>query len=168
MARQRSTPHPAARTPRPSRRIHEEGSEKLPELAVCPDCQASYRKGRWTWQSAPADAYPHICPACERIASDYPAGVIHLEGGFVAAHRDELLGLLQNIEERERAEHPLKRIMASTDEAAGFAVTVTDAKLARSFGTALHRAYEGHLELPDTADTADNENLVRVRWRRDA
>jgi NMD protein affecting ribosome stability and mRNA decay len=166
MVRRRSPIHPAARTPRPARRIHEEGPDKLPELATCPDCRASYRNGRWTWTPAPADAYETVCPACERIAADYPAGVLELEGDFVSGHRDELRGLLQNLEERERTEHPLKRIMAIQDEGASVVVTVTDAKLARSLGQALHRAYEGQLEQPPT--TSDVENLVRVRWRRDA
>ena len=56
--------------------------------------------------------------------------------------------------------------MAVSDTDTGLAVTVTDARLARSFGQGLHQAYEGELELPPT--TSDTENLVRVRWRRDA
>ena len=164
MRRQRSSTHPAARSPRPSRRIHEEPEGKHPEPARCPECRASYRSGRWTWQSAPADAHELVCPACERIRTDYPAGVVHLAGGFVAAHRDELVGLVRNIEERERAEHPLKRIMAVADEEGGLAVTVTDAKLARSIGRALEQAYEGKLEEPPT--TSDPDPLLRVRWTR--
>jgi hypothetical protein len=168
MSRERSKTHPSARQPRPSRRIHEppEGSKgKLPELAGCPECGASYRNGRWTWQKAPIGSYEHVCPACQRIADDYPAGVLHVEGDFAAAHRDELEGLLRNVEERERTNHPLKRIMAIADEGPGFTVSVTDGKLAQSLGRALESAYEGELELPPT--TSDRENLVRVRWTRD-
>jgi hypothetical protein len=106
-----------------------------------------------------------VCPACERIATDYPAGVLHVGGGFASSHRDELLSLVRHVEERERDEHPLKRIMGVSDEGTGFAVTVTDGKLAQSFGRALQRAYEGRLEHPPT--TAEKENLVRVRWTRD-
>lgn len=168
MARKRSKTHAAARNPRPARRIHEEApgrAGKLPEMAGCPDCGASYRNGRWTWEEPPAGSYEHVCPACERIAGGYPAGVLHVDGGFVASHRDELVALVRHIEERERAEHPLKRIMAVTDEGSGLAVTVTDAKLAQTFGRALRSAYEGRLEHPPT--TSDKENLVRVRWTRD-
>lgn len=165
MRRQRSSTHPAAGKPRPSRRIHEEPPGKLPELAACPRCGASYRDGRWTWKSAPAGAYEHVCPACERIASDYPAGVLHVEGSFVAAHRGELLALIRGVEERERDEHPLKRVMDVTDEGTGFVVTVTDAKLAQSLGRALKKAYAGHLESPPS--TSEKQNLVRVRWARD-
>ena len=165
MRRQRSSTHPAAGQPRPARRIHEEVQGKLPEPAACPRCGASYRNGRWTWQSATADAASHVCPACERIESDYPAGVVHVEGGFAAAHREELVGLIRGVEERERGEHPLKRVMAIVDEGDGFAVTVTDGKLAESMGSALKSAYEGELERPPT--TSEKGNLVRVRWARD-
>lgn len=51
MRRQRDPNHPAANAPRTTRRIHEEGPGKLPELAGCPRCNASYRNGRWTWET---------------------------------------------------------------------------------------------------------------------
>ncbi len=165
MPRRRSKTHPAARQPRPARRIHEEVPGKGPGIAGCPRCGASYRNGRWTWKAAPPGAYERTCPACERVAGDYPAGVLHVEGVFAASHRAELLQRLRNVEERESAAHPLKRIMAVKDEPAGFSVTVTDAKLARALGRALKSAFDGHLELPPT--TSDHENLVRVRWTRD-
>ena len=165
MERKRSKTHPAARQPRPQRRIHEELPKKLTEPAACPDCGCSYREGRWTWQPAPADAYPTRCPACERIASDYPAGVVQLRGGFALSHREELMNLLHNVEEREKRDHPLKRILAVSDEADGFTVSVTDAKLAEAFGSALHRAFEGQLERPSTS--GEQGRLVRIHWTRD-
>ena len=165
MRRERSRTHPAADTPRPQRRIFEEGDGKLPELAGCPGCGASYRNGRWTWQVAPIGSYSHTCPACERIATHYPAGVLRLHGAFAQGHRDELLHLLRNIEARERADHPLKRIIAVEEEDDGFVVTATDAKLVESFGRSLQRAYEGELQHPPT--TAERANLVRVDWHRD-
>jgi hypothetical protein len=165
MPRHRSKTHPAASTPRPSRRIHEESKGKLPELAACPDCGASYREGRWTWKVAPVGSYEHRCPACERIANDYPAGVLAVSGSFAESHRDELLGLLRNTEAAEREAHPLKRIMTVEDADQGFVVSVTDGKLAESLGRALERAYEGELDRPPT--TSEKENLVRVHWSRD-
>lgn len=169
MRRKRSTTHTAARSPRPARRIHDEApaqaTGKLPELAACPQCGASYRKGRWTWKPAPADSHERVCPACERIASQYPAGVLHVEGEFAKAHREDLVGLIRNLAEREAAEHPLKRIMSIEDEGRGWVVTTTDAKLVESLGRALKKAYEGRLAHPAT--TSDKQNLVRVRWRRD-
>jgi NMD protein affecting ribosome stability and mRNA decay len=153
---------------RPSRRIHEPGPDKkgkLRELAECPDCKASYRNGRWTWERAPVGSYAHVCPACERIAGDYPAGIVSISGTFQAAHRDEVEGLIRNVEERERGEHPLKRVMAIDAESDGLVVKTTDAKLAEALGKALHHAWAGTLDLPPT--TTDKENLVRVRWTRD-
>lgn len=157
--------HPAAHQPRPARRIHQGEAGKHSEGTVCPDCGASYRKGRWTWQRAEEGSPRQRCPACERIASAYPAGRVLVEGGFAAQHRDEIVALLRKVEERERAEHPLKRIMEIADAGSGFEATVTDGRLARSLGRALKEAYDGRLEGPPT--TAETENLVRVRWTRD-
>ncbi len=165
MSRKRSKAHEAAATPRPPRRTHEEPPGKLREIAACPDCGASYREGRWTWKTAPADAYPHVCPACERIAKDHPEGVIHVQGAFVASHGDELIGLIRHVEERERTEHPLKRVMAIEEEEGGLVVTLTDGSLASSLGRALHKAYGGDLDQPGTS--AEQDALVRIRWSRD-
>jgi NMD protein affecting ribosome stability and mRNA decay len=169
MRRKRSSTHSAASKPRSARRIPDESPGrprgKAPELAACPGCGASYREGRWTWKSAPAGSYEQTCPACERIADGYPAGVLHVGGDFVAAHRAELIGLIRHVEERERAEHPLKRVMAIEDEGDGFVVKTTDAKLAASLGRALRKSHAGRLVQPKT--TAEKGNLVRVHWARD-
>jgi NMD protein affecting ribosome stability and mRNA decay len=169
MRRKRSTTHSAASKPRPARRIPDESPArargKPPELAACPGCGASFRAGRWSWKPAPADAYQQTCPACERIADGYPAGVLHVGGDFVAAHRAELIELIRHIEERERAEHPLKRVMVIEDDGGGFVVKTTDAKLAQTLGRALRKSHAGRLVQPKT--TSEKGNLVRVRWARD-
>lgn len=153
----RSTTHPAVRQPRPVRRV--------PEDSPCPDCGASYRDGRWTWQPTPPPSYKSVCPACERIASRYPAGVLHVEGAFAAPHRDELIALVRNVEERERADHPLKRVMTIETTEDGFVAETNDAKLVQTLGRALRKAYAGRLVHSPT--TAEKDNLVRVRWIRD-
>jgi NMD protein affecting ribosome stability and mRNA decay len=169
MRRKRSPTHTAASQPRPARRLrpraHGSARGKLPQVTACPSCGASYREGRWTWQAAPDGAHERICPACERIAERYPAGVLRVEGAFVARHRDDLIGLVRNIEERERSRHPLKRIMRIARRRNGFVAETTDGKLAQTLGRALRKAYAGELEHPLT--TADTDNLVRVRWLRD-
>lgn len=164
MTRDRPPQHPRADSPRLPRQKHEENPAKLTELAGCPDCGASYRNGRWTWQSPPSDSYEFRCPACERVKSNYPAGILDVEGDFALSRRAEILSLLRNVEESQRLEHPLKRIMGVEDREAGFSVTVTDANLARAFGKALKHAYAGELKHPPT--TGDKENLVRVHWSR--
>jgi len=168
MRRKRSSTHPAAAQPRPARRTPGTNAAqraKLPQDTACPSCGATYRTGRWTWQPAGEGAREQICPACERIAQRYPAGVLRVEGAFAARHRDDLIHLVRNVEERERSRHPLKRIIKIATKRNGFVAETTDGKLAQSLGRALHKAYAGELEHPPT--TADTENLVRVRWTRD-
>ena len=146
------------------RRIREEEPPKLREIAACPDCRASYRAGRWTWKKAPIGSYEHRCPACARIRANYPAGILEVSGAFARAHDREILDLLRNVEESERREHPLKRIMHVEHGDAGFRVTVTDAKLAATFGRRLSSAFEGELRHPPTTRERD---LQRVAWHRD-
>lgn len=163
MRRTRSSTHGAARSERPSRRIHAESPAKLPTATRCPDCGATYRRGRWTWETAEA-ASERRCPACEAVASRSPSGVVHV-GAFAAAHRKELVALVGHVAERECAEHPLKRILRLADEPGGFAVETTDGKLAQAMGRALAKAYAGKVTYPRA--TADEGGLVRVRWTRD-
>jgi NMD protein affecting ribosome stability and mRNA decay len=135
---------------------------KLPEPAVCGKCGAIYHVGRWQWGSRPANAHEVTCPACHRAQDKFPAGFVHVGGSYFAAHRDELLHLLRNHEEKEKAEHPLARIMAIEEEAGGLLVTTTDMHLARDLGEALHHAHQGDLEFHYN----EGENLLRVHWRR--
>ena len=121
-----------------------------------------YRDGRWRWGSPPADAKRVLCPACQRIRDGYPAGRVSLSGDFVGEHREELVGLIRGVEERESKEHPLKRIMEIAESEDGLTVTTADSGLSRNIGDALERAYAGELdyEYPDDGD------LLRVRWVR--
>jgi hypothetical protein len=169
MRPKRPKTHPAASLPRTDRRIQErEGDtyvlrEKLPDPTACPSCGVMYRAGRWTWGAPPADAHRATCPACRRIEEDYPAGLVIVEGPFAARHREEILGLARNLEEREKQNHPLKRIMrVSEPEGEAIEIATTDAHLARGIGEAIHHAYEGELDYRYT----DKENLLRVHWRR--
>jgi len=145
-------------------RIHDtyKLTHKLPEPAVCPGCGAVYHAGRWQWLARPAGAGEVMCPACHRIKDCFPAGFVHVGGKYFAAHRDELLHLLRHHEEKEKAEHPLARIMAIDDEAGGILVTTTDMHLARDLGEALHHAHQGELEYHYN----EGENLLRVHWQR--
>jgi len=135
---------------------------KLPDTTACPECGAMYREGRWVWGAPGVDAHFALCPACQRIQDDYPAGFLMLAGAFAREHREELLGLARNVEQRERGEHPLKRIMAINDERDGTLIATTDAGLARNIGDAVHHAYEGDLEYGYT----EEGSLLRVSWRR--
>ena len=97
---------------------------KLQEPTVCPQCGASYRNGRWTWDEAPkGEVNSQLCQACQRINDRYPAGELAIQGSFVAAHKQEILNLAKNIEEAEQTEHPLNRIMDIEDLDDGLRVT---------------------------------------------
>lgn len=145
-------------------RIHDtyKLTHKLAEPTVCKDCGAVYQQGRWQWAARPTGAQEVTCPACQRMRDHYPAGYVVIEGPYFTAHRTELMNLLRHREEREKAEHPLARIMAIEETAEGVVVTTTDLHLARDLGEALHHAHKGELDFHYNED----EQLLRVHWRR--
>ncbi len=135
---------------------------KLPEPTVCPDCGAVYKDGRWQWLEKPKQAHATRCPACHRQHDNFPAGYLTLSGDFLNAHEDEILNLVHHQEAREKAEHPLKRVMNIEKTPTGFLITTTDIHLARGIGEALHHAYQGALEFHYN----QQEFLLRVNWQR--
>lgn len=135
---------------------------KISEPTVCPDCRAVYSHGRWSWGEPPPDAHSHRCPACQREHDRVPAAFLTLRGPFFTAHKEEIMGLIHNYEEREKREHPLKRIMGIEEQETGTVITFTDAHLARGIGKAVHDAYEGEIDYQYTKE----EIMLRVVWER--
>lgn len=135
---------------------------KLSDLSICPDCHAIYHKGRWQWGEGSSNANSVQCPACKRMAEQLPAGFITIEGEFSQAHREELLNLIRHFAEREKMEHPLKRIMNIEDTPERLFITTTDIHLARGIGEALQKAFKGEL----TYHYNEGEYLLRLHWIR--
>lgn len=133
-----------------------------PEPTWCPRCDAVFTKGRWTWDPVPPGAAELVCPACRRIADQYPAGTLILEGPFFETHREQLINLVRNVEKAEKSAHPLERIMAIEEEDGRARVTTTGVHLARRIGEALFRAYEGDLSY----QYGDGVKLIRATWKR--
>jgi NMD protein affecting ribosome stability and mRNA decay len=133
---------------------------KLSEPTLCPDCGAVYHAGHWQWLDKPKEAHQQYCPACHRIRDHFPAGYVSLVGDFFEAHEQEILQLIRNHEAKEKASHPLQRIMTIENVKHGTVVTTTDIHLARGIGDALHHAYRGELEYHYNKE----QNLLRVNW----
>jgi hypothetical protein len=131
---------------------------------TCPQCHAVHQEGRWHWGPVPAGAKEMLCPACHRVADRYPAGELTLTGAFVAAKKDEILGLAHNLEKAERADHPLNRIMGVETKAEDhLVISTTDIHLPGRIGKALAEAYDGKMD----EHYDENGYFVRVNWHRD-
>jgi NMD protein affecting ribosome stability and mRNA decay len=135
---------------------------KLKEPTCCPGCGAVFTRGRWSWGEAPSDAIERNCPACQRIKDRVPAAFLSVRGDFFAEHREEVLNLVENYEQRERAQHPLKRVMGREPIDDGVMFSFTDAHLARGIGEALQDAYGGDVEYQHTRE----DIMLRVDWAR--
>ena len=135
--------------------------KKLPEPTRCPDCGAIFHDGHWQWGQAPAGAHETLCPACHRIHDHCPAGFLILSGALLVEHREDILRLLRHVEQREKAEHVLHRLIAMEEQTDGsLLITFTDPHLARASGEAVHDAFKGELHFQYVA----GEFLLRVTW----
>lgn len=135
---------------------------KLAEPVTCPQCHATYHHGHWHWGKAAPGTALVTCPACERIADDYPGGWVTLKGEYYADHREEILARVRECEAHEKAEHPLQRIIALNGGMRSATVTTTDPHLAHIIGEAVGSAFKGKLVLNYTR----GENRLRATWER--
>lgn len=137
---------------------------QLAEPSVCSDCGVVFSQGRWQWvPEPPAEAEEILCPACRRVRDRVPAGFLTLSGDFFGAHREEILQLIRNKVDSQKAQHPMKRLMEVSDGEEGeTVVTFTDVHLPRGVGQAIASAYEGDLEIKYT----DEAGIVRATWHR--
>ena len=134
------------------------------EPTACPECGVIFSGGRWQWLAErPANANEELCPACHRIHDKLPAGYLTLSGAFFDGHRDEIIHLVRNKVETQKAEHPMKRLMdIEEQQEGGVVITFTDVHLPRGVGEAIEHAYKGELDIHYT----DEAGIVRVYWRR--
>ena len=93
---------------------------KPPSPAACRDCGVVYNSGRWERPTLGVEIEAtELCPSCQRVHERNPAGILTLEGDFLSDHRDEILGLIKNLEARRVVDHPLQRIMNASDWRSG-------------------------------------------------
>ncbi|RMD46297.1 MAG: ATPase [Aquificota bacterium] len=137
--------------------------EKYHDPSVCERCGVVFHEGIFKWmETPPENAGKMICPACRRIEDKYEGGVTVLEGDFMKQHKDEILNIIKNTEEREMAYRPLERIIEIKDEGDRIVITTTYEHLARAIGEAVHRAYKGNLNI----QYPEGAKYVRVHWIR--
>lgn len=143
----------------------------MKEVAVCTGCGSLYWNKRWYLNEEQSSGLSGdmirnevVCPACQRIHDNNPAGVAIFSGDYLVMHENEILNTIRNVEEKARAKNPLARIMELRQEGKVLTVFTTDDKLAEKLGRDIFKAHSGDLEFQWSKD----EGFVRVNWRRSA
>jgi len=143
--------------------------EGLKEVSYCRKCGVIYRQKRWYIDAAElvnVKASPEsgkvICPSCQRMQDNNPAGIITLSGEYMRQHELEILDLLKHKETIYRVKNPLGRIMEISQEENALTISTTEDKLAQKLGRDVFKAHKGDLHYKWNHD----EKLVRVNWSR--
>jgi hypothetical protein len=140
-------------------------------MSVCDGCRAVYMNKRWYADGAVDDttlrtgeAGKTVCPACLKIRDNFPGGIVTLKGDYVLPHKQDLLKLIRNEEERARGLNPLERVMSVKENGYGsIVISTTNEKMAQRIGRAIKKAFHG-----DVAYHWSHDNkLVRVDWVRE-
>lgn len=139
-------------------------TKKLKEPTYCGECGAVYKSGKWVWAKE-RDGHEITCPACHRTKDHYPAGILKLSGTYFQQNRDEIMNLVGNVEERQKKEHPLKRIIAieKDDEDGITTITTTELHLCRGIADAIESAHKGELDYQYSKDG----DILHMNWKRD-
>lgn len=134
---------------------------ELREWIACSSCGAVYQERREKWYMRHAVSHGETCPACHRREDDAAAGFLILHGSFFLAHREEIMRMILNLEERERNGHSPKRILDVKESVHITFITTSDIDFTRRIGEALHAKYQGHLESVYNRE----KNLIDVDWQ---
>jgi NMD protein affecting ribosome stability and mRNA decay len=143
--------------------------EGMKEVAICTGCKALYWNKRWyldenesTKLSLDMVKNEVICPACQRVQDNNPAGIVTFRGDYLVEHENDILNAIKNTEEKSRSKNPLARIMEIRKEGNLLTIMTTDDKLAQKLGRDIHKAHSGSLEYKWNKE----DSFVRVNWSR--
>lgn len=161
---------------RTRRNLQQYGDPYLPknnpgEIAVCTTCHAIFRRRHWFFDeneydklAGQAETRSVVCPACRKIRDGYFEGQVTLAPSlFLKEHKQEILNLIRNEEERAKGFNPLERIISITEKDGKMTVLTTDEKLSQRIGRELKKAYQGHTTYRWSEDT----KCLRVVWTRE-
>lgn len=146
---------------------HVESSSR--EVAVCSGCNALYWNKRWYLDENESTKLNRgmiketvLCPACQRMHDNNPAGVAVFTGDYLLEHEEEILNTIKNTENKSRVKNPLSRIMEIRQEKDVLTIHTTDDKLAQKLGRDIYKAHSGNLQY----QWSNEHNFVRVKWSR--
>src|SRR3990170_2294453 len=127
-----------------------------------------YRNKRWSMdeslyerRKSDKKTLSILCPACQKIRDRYAEGFVTLKGDYLKEHKQDILNLIKNEEERAMGYNPLERIVEIKDRGNVVDITTTHEKLAHRIGKKMRKACQGDLEIKWTQD-----RITRVVWER--
>lgn len=156
---QKGDQHTRNETRNPERKLR-----KPSQPTSCPRCGLVVKGGRWMKGIAGERDDQKLCPACERVEAENPAGFVYLGGDFFSQNSAEIMNRVQNLVDSHEAEHPVSRIMKQERAPEGILVTTTDMRLARAIGEAIHHAYQGTIEYHHGGGKGGEP--ITVTWNR--
>ena len=138
-------------------------------VAYCKECRGVYKNRYWSFDEEEFKRFAKseeidsvICPACKKINDNYPEGIVTLRGDFLQQHKDEILNLIKNEENKAKGINSLERIIEIKEDDGKIVITTTNEKIAQRIGRGVYKAYHGEIEYKWSQDN----RMLRVEWER--
>lgn len=140
-------------------------------MKLCPECGAIWDGERWVPE--PDDELrqrlagrrhsTELCPGDLRMEKRQVEGVVTLEGGFLASHREEIANLVTRVAREGRKRNVAARVLRTEEGDGSMVLETTDEHLAERIGKEVEKAFKGALEIK----WQKKDTFARVNWRRD-
>lgn len=145
-------------------------AEDTPGKLICPTCHAISVEKRWFLDEAlyqrlrsEPDVTAVVCAGCARVERGIFEGRVLIGGNWLREHKDEILNLVKNEEEKARQTNPFSRVGVTKEQGEEIELFLTTQWLAERIGKELHKAYKGQLRI----DHLPGEKFSWVWWSRD-
>ncbi len=91
-------------------------------------------------------------------------GEVELKGDFLFNHKDEIMSLIKNTEEKANYINPLEKIekINIDEENKTIEIITADDKLAQRIGKNIEKAYKGSIKYSFSKE----DRMTRVYWKR--
>ncbi len=142
----------------------------FPDGSHCGSCGAVVYNQHWVMdddirqQLEDEDRLTDVtCPGCRKVDVRDPGGIVTVKGSFWQEHKEEVLNLIHNEEQRALGRNPLEKIINMVEKDGELTITTTNEKLAQQFGRTLNKAFNGEVDYK----FGDGNKFARVTWQRD-
>ncbi|MHB8481959.1 MAG: BCAM0308 family protein [Nitrospiria bacterium] len=141
----------------------------LKEPAKCTGCKSVYHHKKWYSKEDPiamelqkTPMQMTLCPACRKTLEHFPAGLVTLRGGFLTAHKDQILHLIRNEEARAKGVNPLERIISIKDLGDSVEIQTTGERFAQRIGKDVKKVFKGEVSY----NWVSGDKRIKVEWHR--
>jgi hypothetical protein len=144
------------------KRFVETRRKALMKDIFCPKCGVVLEGGVWRWgNQTPLICKQALCPACQQIKEEKPAGFLSIKGSYFQENRSTMMSFISRQIEEQLTQKPLSRLMSLEELSKEMVIlSFTDSELPQLLAEAIAQQFEALVD----SSQANRNGIVRVSW----